>query len=588
MDEYQLLGLVSGITMILLGLVLLVQIRPSPLGWTFAASYTSSGICYVLWPTRTALYVDHASGVVGLSALLWACAATFAAVLAVTFFRRLGDRELWWVRATPALVVTIIVTYTAALVFVRRTTGPAASHLLYDGYHGNPPSLFAWNLVVGLTIVVVYAMAAREMLVLQGGDWAETTLIGVYGAGVVYGLLIVGQALSSRFGYGSETVIPLLRVMRVSAIALSPVLGFWGVIGADVWVAGQMALRARYLRRQLDELLGLVVLLSDRLVWRHAPEVGNSLAELARLCTRRDRKGHPLSRQVFIALQAARRITWRRGALVTSPWSDATPTDRALADRSIAAEAAHDVAAGSAPVSDIGHVVLLLLPDVALPAGLTDPLPAPMADHIAAAALLAPYFGIPQPIVTLSDNKPPQPMRPAGLPVGLRNDSALRWTRAWYQALAERRAQAEMNLMMCCELIEDYMLQVDAPDDDDLAVHAWALGEARQLSPLQTEIAQRASQILGLFGPYAVRCVFPIRAAVSLRAPRWRIRRPHHPSSETKVTLWCATAAVIQTVLDPARIPVDVALRQGRLDRNGGAIAQIICQAACGVQAGER
>lgn len=142
--------------------------------------------------------------------------------------------------------------------------------------------------------------------------------------------------------------------------------------------------------------------------------------------------------------------------------------------------------------------------------------------------------------------------------------------------------------MMCCELIEDYMLQVDAPDDDDLAVHAWALGEARQLSPLQTEIAQRASQILGLFGPYAVRCVFPIRAAVSLRAPRWRIRRPHHPSSETKVTLWCATAAVIQTVLDPARIPVDVALRQGRLDRNGGAIAQIICQAACGVQAGER
>jgi len=67
--------------------------------------------------------------------------------------------------------------------------------------------------------------------------------------------------------------------------------------------------------------------------------------------------------------------------------------------------------------------------------------------------------------------------------VSAHNDNMGRWTRLWYQTLAKRHAQAEMNLMVCCELIEDYLLQLDAPDDVELAVQAWALGQTRRLSP---------------------------------------------------------------------------------------------------------
>jgi len=121
---------------------------------------------------------------------------------------------------------------------------------------------------------------------------------------------------------------------------------------------------------------------------------------------------------------------------------------------------------------------------VSLPAWLTAPLPRPTEDHVAAAALLASYFGVASPVPTsLESQVPPAVQRTAGLPVSAHNDNMGRWTRLWYQTLAKRHAQAEMNLMVCCELIEDYLLQLDAPDDVELAVQAWALGQTRRLSP---------------------------------------------------------------------------------------------------------
>ncbi len=91
--------------------------------------------------------------------------------------------------------------------------------------------------------------------------------------------------------------------------------------------------------------------------------------------------------------------------------------------------------------------------------------------------------------------------------------------RTWYHSLSTRHARAETNLMIVCELIEDYLLQIDAPDDNDLAISVWTLDSAQGLSPFQVEIAQRASQVLALFGPRAVRCAPWSRSRRAIRLP---------------------------------------------------------------------
>ncbi len=422
------------------------------------------------------------------------------------------------------------------------------------------------------------------------GWYRDTKTLGyICIAGVLYGALIAAQALAAHLGYGATAVVPVLHLMRLVAVVLTTGCAAWSVVGADLWVVGDLWRRTRHLNRQWDQLTFLLVVLSDRLVWRHAPEAAHSLAQLARHHARRRQAPRTAGGHVLIALQAARRINWRRGVLIATAWDDARPEDRALVERSIAAEAAHDIATGNAPISDIGHVVLLILAHVSLPAWLTAPLPRPTEDHVAAAALLASYFGVASPVPTsLKSQVPPSVQRTAGLPVSAHNDNMGRWTRLWYQTLAKRHAQAEMNLMVCCELIEDYLLQLDAPDDVELAVQAWALGQTRRLSPFQTEVTQRASQILALFGPRAVKDRPSIRMTIPPWVLGWRTRRARQAPSDTKVTRWCATATVIETVLEPTCIPADVVMRRGWLDQDMGMVVGLISEAAHSVRRVER
>jgi len=588
-DGEQILSLLLGAAVVALELGLFAQLPPGPGRRVLAVSYAMTGVFFALWPPQTCLQFDRATGVVGLGLLLWACATTFCLGLQVTFHSLLNERWPRWVRATPMMAVGTISVSVGLWVLVRLTVGPATSRLLYEGYHGAPPAVLAWNLWLGISIASASGLAARAQLQDKSANGDTKTLGYICTAGVLYGALIAAQALASRLGYGATAVVPALHLVRLVAVVLATVCAAWSVVGADLWVLGELWWRTRRLNRQWDRLTFLLVVLSDRLVWRHAPQATVPLAQLAQRHARRDRAPRTTSGHMLIALQAARRISWRRGALVDGVWDDAPPKDRALAERSIAAEAAHDIATGSAPVSDIGHVIRLTLAHVSLPSWLADPLPEPTADHIAATALLAPYFGVVSPGPAPPQSKTPQ-VAPgvAGLPVSSHDDSVGRWTRRWYQAFAKRHAQAEMNLMVCCELIEDYLQQIDAPDDVELAVHAWTLGQARHLSPFQTEVAQRASQILALFGPGAVKGRPSIRVTIPAWLPGWCIRRARPSPVDTKVTRWCATATVIEAVLEPACIPADVMTRRGRLDRDRDMVAGLIREAAHGVRRAER
>jgi len=588
MDGEQALSLFLGTMVAALELGLFAQAPPGPGRRVLAVSYALTGVFFALWPPQTCLWLDRTTGIAGLGVLVWACATTLSLGLQVTFHSLLNERWPWWIRATPALAAGTVSLYIALWVLVHLDVGSATSHLLYDGYHGTPPAVLAWNLWLGISIASASGLAARVQLQDKSANGNTKTLGYICIAGVLYGTLIAAQALAAHLGYGATAVVPVLHLMRLVAVVLATGCAAWSVVGADLWVVGDLWRRTRHLNRQWDQLTFLLVVLSDRLVWRHAPEATHSLAQLARRHARHSQTPRIVGRHILIALQAARRISWRRGALVAAAWDDALPEDRALAERSIAAEAAHDIATGSAPVSDIGHVVLLILVHVSLPAWLTDPLPRPTEDHIAAAALLASYFGVASPVPAPPKGKAPQSVqRAAGLPVSAHDDNVGRWTRLWYQTLAKRHAQAEMNLMVCCELIEDYLLQLDAPDDVELAVHAWALGQTRRLSPFQTEVTQRASQILALFGPGAVKGRPSIRVTLPPWVLGWRTRRAHQ-SPDTKVTRWCATATVIETVLEPTCIPADVVARRGRLDRDRGMVAGLIREAAYSARRAER
>ncbi len=484
MDGEQAFSLLLGAMVVALELGLFAHASPGPARRVLAVSYALTGVFFALWPPQTCLWLDRATGIAGLGMLVWACATTLSLGLQVTFHSLLNERWPQWVRATPALVAATVALYIALWVLVHLNVGPATSHLLYDGYRGAPSAVLAWNLWLGISIASASGLAARAQLQDKSAKGDTKTLGYICIAGVLYGALIAAQALAAHLGYGATAVVPVLHLMRLVAVVLATGCAAWSVVGADVWVVGDLWRRTRHLNRQWDRLTFLLVVLSDRLVWRHAPEAAHSLAQLARRHARRKQAPRTAGGHVLIALQAARRINWRRGALIATAWDDARPEDRALVERSIAAEAAHDIATGNAPISDIGHVVLLILAHVSLPAWLTAPLPRPTEDHVAAAALLASYFGVASPVPTsLESQVPPAVQRTAGLPVSAHNDNMGRWTRLWYQTLAKRHAQAEMNLMVCCELIEDYLLQLDAPDDVELAVQAWALGQTRRLSP---------------------------------------------------------------------------------------------------------
>ena len=589
MDGEQALSLFLGTMVVALELGLFAQASPGPGRRVLAVSYALTGVFFALWPPQTCLWLDHTTGIAGLGVLVWACATTLSLGLQVTFHGLLNERWPWWVRATPALVVGTVSLYMALWVLVRLDAGQASTHLLYDGYRGTPPAVLAWNLWLGISIASVSGVAAYAQLQDKSANGDTKTLGYICIAGVLYGTLIAAQALAAHLGYGATAVVPVLHLMRLVAVVLATGCAAWSVVGADLWAVGNLWWRTRYLNQQWDRLTFLLVVLSDRLVWRYAPDATHSLAQLVRRHARRSHASRTAGRHILIALQAARRISWRRGVLVAAAWDDAPPKDRALTERSIAAEAAHDIATGSAPVSDIGHVVLLILAHVSLPAWLTDPLPGPTPDHIAAAALLAPYFGVASSVPALPKSKTPSSVqRAAGLPVSAHRDSVGQWIRLWYQMLAKQHAQAEMNLMVCCELIEDYLLQMDAPDDVELAVHVWSLGQARRLSPFQTEVAQRASQILALFGPGAVKGRSFIRVTIPPWVRGWCTWRARQSPADTKVTRWCATATIIETVLETTYIPADAMTRRGRLDRDRSIVAGLIREAAHSVRRAER
>jgi len=585
-DGEQILSLVAGVAVAILGVAFFIRVRQGAAGGVFAASYAMAGLFISLWPPQTDLWLDRTIGVTGAGVLLWACGTTLCVGLQATFHFQIRDRGVWWVRATPTLAAGVMVVYVTLWVLVHLTTGPATSSLLYDGYHGDLAALLVWNMVVGVSIAFVSGVAAREELRKVGGRRATDAVVlgGVYLAGVLYGSLIGVQALASHLGYGATTVVPILRGMRAIAVILATGCAIWAVIGADLWTIGTLWRRTYHLRRQWDWLTFLLVVLSDRLVWRHAPEAADPIAQLVRQCVHHNQPAHPSGRQTLIALQAARRITWRRGVLVSGAWNAASPKDHAEADRSIAAEAALDVATGNAPVSDIGHVILVALAHVSLPSWLVGPLPAPTAGHVAAAALLAPYFG------ETSDTPGLSPalsssltQRTPDIRAVFGDETTGRWLRRWHRVLSGRHAQAETDLIVCSELIEDYVLQIDAPDDNDLAISVWTLDSAQDLSPFQAEIAQRTSQILALFGSGAVRCA---PWSPSTRVTKLPLRLLGHRSnrspSESKVTLWCAIAMVLKAVLDPASIPIDGVVRRGSLDGDGWIVAGLIREAAQG------
>ncbi len=595
MDADQLLSLVLGAAVATLGASYFPRLPSGRERWVLTVSYLLFGVLFALWPPQTGVWLDHTTGIAGLGMLAWACATTLAVGLQVTMNRMINERRLWWVRAAPLLASGSVAAYIALWVLVRQTAGSATSRLLYDGYHGDRPAVLVWNLLLAVSIACVTGLAAREQL--QGVEGSRplkdaVILGGIYIVGVGYGFMIAGQALASRMGYGATTIVPLVHVLRLIGIVLATGLAIWTIIGIDLWTISQLWWRVRRLEWQGNRLTFLLVVLSDRLVWRHAPGAAARLARLARLCTRHDRAGRASGRQILIGLQAARRITWRRGVLIDGAWDDARPDDRAVANRSIAAEAALDVATGSAPISDIGQVILLVLADVSLPAWLAAPLPEPTPDHVAAAALLAPYFGNVSHSRTLASSAVPSPSSIQGAR-GLRTDSPSEtrgrwvWIRGWHRTLSARHAQAETNLMVCCELIEDYVLQIDASDDNDLAISVWTLDSAQNVSPFQVEIAQRSSQILALFGPLAVRCApWPPSMHVT-RLPsflRPHGHRPDYSHPDLKVILWCSIAMVTKAVLDPACVPVDGAALRGGIDNDGRIVAGLIREAAQGVR----
>ena len=266
--------LLCGVIMFGLGVRAARRIHTSEIK-CYTLALLSGGIAIAAWPPENALYLDHASGVLGIGRLLM-CVCTAISMLAqYAMITELSDQ--WSSRRRIALVVGVI---TIMVLFplwypARHAAGRDIARLLYGGYFSHPPALLAWNVAAGVAISLASALTLYALWSVPlefSGQYARRLLHGdryvalgsfiPYTIGVLYGLLQVVQVVVARIG-GDETSLFVASNYLFTGGAVIAV-GFAAavviaVIGRRVRRLGSHAMEHDILEGQADVALLRVV-----------------------------------------------------------------------------------------------------------------------------------------------------------------------------------------------------------------------------------------------------------------------------------------------------------------------------------------
>jgi len=349
-----------GCALLLSGSYTLYRVR-SWVALLAACSDIAGSIAFALWARENSLFLDQLTGRHGLGMLIFVVAVDLCIGLQFAFRVTLCDGWHRWYKVAAGVAVVLVALAVPLWARACAAVGGDVMRLLYSGYHGKPPAILVWNVFVGVTFIYLCALMEHVFWSTHLPPGIHTTIkrsmAAVYAAGLIYGLLIVVQAVLDDLGYGATSVLPLMSALWVLATVVAG--------GATVCMVGVPYAQRRHtlgrelndLRRARHNLTQLHVLLSDRLVHLYAHTDPVVVATVDKHC----RAYRLPPDQQLVALEAARWITVRRAILARRPWPEVNTEAAGAIDQTIVMDAAARLQQDAYMYADVYRVVILAL-----------------------------------------------------------------------------------------------------------------------------------------------------------------------------------------------------------------------------------
>ena len=522
----------------------------------YATCILSIGVMALLWPVRNAIFFDHLAHITGLSLLLRYLGLTLGLVCGFASLSALIEGWSWWHRAALVVYAALLLVLGAVWGVARDAAASDPTRLLYGGYYGRPLPLLAWNILVGVTIVYSCALLMLEMARAphaahdREARIAMRVVSGVlFAFGVGGALMIAGQALASRLGFGATHVVLVLNATTAVALTAVPILNTWSFYLLPLWRVLALRREVRTLRRTRQDLVRLLMLLSDRLVHfvEHA-DLAIVQAVAVRTHSHRLQPYH-----LTVVLEAARWITFRRAVIGRQSWSDIDTTTRKTVDEIIVKDAVRRSRAHPYLYTDVYLVVILVLGVQYVP----DWLPLerdPQEWHYALAALitdaLAERHNTAGGIFRVQSSHGERHRRTAGIT----------WpsVRQWFVLLVARQERTRIvdDLTTLRALYDDLLIYLR---DQSVPPVIRAVGElchARHVALDQDHVAREAARWVGFFLPGMARGPWEETSVVMGRPAG--VIADNTPPGMQRIRLLANTSRIVLLVLRPEYIPMGI------------------------------
>jgi len=459
-------------------------------------AYTACGAAAAVFAPDDARLLDHLTRIPGLGRLTFATCAPIGVVLEGALALRL---EGTWTRKDWR-IVTLAIAPVAPLVALwpgaRAAAGRDVAHLLYDGYYGHPAALLAWNVALGCVTtcacIVTVALGLRHSDATK--DRSLVTVVGVFIAGAIFGLLIVLSAVTNDvFGtpvapwqFATMTIFPLAIL-----IVVSETLWLYAIysLGQRLQHVRRLVKVADELGHVRDELVALLLVQSERLVVLCTLDGSRGPDAVARCC---QANGVSLT-WLQIALQAVRWITYRRTMICGRAYVDGAALTMDEVNGIIVGEAATQLRHPTYFDGEVCQVIICVLGPHHVPQWLGDLPPAQPWHHVLAGYINDPYAVQPLPRGAVVRRVVSWVRASGHLPGYLRTRVSL----ARMQGVVDLMQQdVEALALQCYERMAHLHNHIDAGLIDDMN----RLCRAHGLIGDEGEVARETARWIGLFG----------------------------------------------------------------------------------------
>ncbi len=546
---------ICGVTHLWFGRRALARAR-SRIELLYAICILSIGLMGLLWPARNALFFDHLAHITALSLLLRYISLTLGLVCGFASLSALIEGWSWWHRA--ALVVYAVLLLVLGVVWgvARGAAASDPTRLLYGGYYGRPLPLLAWNILVGVTIVYSCTLLLLEMArAPQAAHDREARIaIGVvsgvlFAFGVGGALMIAGQALASRLGFGATHVVLVLNATTAVALTAVPILNTWSFYLLPLWRVLALRREVRTLRRTRQDLVRLLMLLSDRLV--HLVEHADPAIVQAVAVRSHSHRLQPY--HLTIVLEAARWVAFRRAVIGRQPWGTIDTATRKTVDEAIVKDAARRSRVNPYLYADVYLVVILALGVQYVPGWL--PLERdPQNWHHALAALIADALegrhSTAGGIFRVQSSHGERHRRAVG--------TAWRSMRQWFSLLVAQQERTRIvdDLTTLRALYDDLLIYLR---DQSVPTVIRAVGELchnRHVAADQDRVAREAARWVGFFLPRMARG--PWEETIVVMGHQAGLIADSTQQAMQRIRLLANTSRIVLLVLRPEQIPTGI------------------------------